>query len=133
MSKLRLRRLARQPWGMWEVRTLPRSGPGYGENWADDAFVNNRYSVQVSRLYLDGIGWMDHLWVRRHDGRMTNSWADLQLIKDQLCGAERVAVQVYPAHSELVDEANMAHLWVYPQGYRLPFRLHPSQEEPQDG
>jgi hypothetical protein len=72
---------------------------------------------------------MDHLWIRRHDGKMTNSWSELQRIKNELTHSERTAVQVYPKESQLVDEANMAHLWVYPENYNLPFRLLGSQIE----
>lgn len=84
--------------------------------------MNNRYSVQFSEIATD-IGLIVHLWIRRHDGDIARSWADLQQIKNELVGAERLAVEVFPPTKELVDQANMAHLWVYPVGYRLPFGL----------
>lgn len=86
------------------------------------AAINNRYSVQVSVVETE-LGAITHLWIRAHDGTMPRSWRDLQRIKDDLVGAERVAVEVFPPTSELVDSANMAHLWVYPPGHVLPFGL----------
>lgn len=124
MSRMAMRRLARQPWGRWGRRVFRRlTRSGDGGRWLDGCYLNNRYSVQISALVAGGQEML-HLRVRRHDGAMPRSWADLQRIKDELVGAERVAVQVFPAASELVDEANLAHLWVFPEGYRLPFGLH---------
>jgi hypothetical protein len=54
---------------------------------------------------------------------MVRSWADMQRIKNELVGPERVAVEVFPPVSELVDQANIAHLWVLPEGFALPFSL----------
>lgn len=129
MNKMALRRLARQPWSKWELRRFPRGLPPSlarpwldpPESWLEDSYLNNRYSVQFSRI--GGELEMLHLWIRRHDGEMPRSWADLQRIKDELVAVDRVAVQVFPAQEDLVDEADMAHLWVFPAGFRLPFGL----------
>jgi hypothetical protein len=48
----------------------------------------------------------------------------MQRIKDTLAGPDRAAVEVYPPASEVVDQANMYHLWVLPPGARLCFGLH---------
>jgi hypothetical protein len=122
-----LRKLAAAPMTAWEYRDAskvqaPRGELRDGERWLASCFVNNRYSVQVSEVATEG-GVIVHLWIRRHDGDMARSWADLQRIKDELVGADRVAVEVFPPRDEIVDQANMAHLWVYPDGCRLPFGL----------
>jgi len=96
-----------------------------GEPYAgmeDFAYRNAHVSVQFS---TEPSAWGDitHLWIRRHDGAMTRSWASLQRIKDELVGEERVAVEVFPARSQLVDAAPMHHLWVLPIGMVLPFSL----------
>ena len=114
--------------GAWEKRLISTMHPlrprlARNERWLVDCWVNNRYSVQLSSYDGDDGVAMLHLWIRRHDGAMTNSWADLQRIKNEVVGRDRVAVQVHPPDDELVDSANMAHLWVYPAGHSLPFTL----------
>lgn len=124
-AKLAMRRLARQPFGPWEMRVPPQGSrvpmPNV-ERWRPECFLNNRYSVQISDIATDW-GLVAHLWIRRHDGDMARSWADLQRIKNELVGPDRVAVEVFPAETDLVDQANMAHLWCLPAGMSLPFRL----------
>jgi len=45
----------------------------------------------------------------------------MQRIKDELAGHDRTGVEVYPPHDEIVDQADMYHLWVLPEP--LPFTL----------
>ena len=61
-----------------------------------------------------------YLSIRRNDREPCDSWRDFQEIKNQLCGPEREAVQVYPAESRLMDTANQYHLWVMPEGEIFP-------------
>lgn len=124
-----LRKMGAKPMTEWEYRDAaevpnPRCRLHANERWLRDYFVNNRYSVQLSVVTCE-IGEVLHLWIRAHDGSMPRSWSDLQRIKNELSGPDRVAVEVFPAVEELVDSANMAHLWVLPLGHSLPFRLHP--------
>lgn len=81
---------------------------------------NNVYVVQAF-LKPEGITL---LMVRRNDAEPIRSWSDMQRIKNELMGIDRVAVEVYPRERDVVDEAHMYHLWVYPEGYILPFGLH---------
>ena len=121
-----LRRMAKKPMTPFErqdVSRIPGRGPlRPNERWLDFVYINNRYSVQWSVVTTE-IGEIVHLWVRRHDKEMPQSWGDLQRIKNKLVGAERIGVQVFPAQSELVDCANMAHLWIYPEDWVMPFSL----------
>lgn len=55
-------------------------------------------------------------------------WDDLQQIKDRLGYHGRDAVEVYPAEDDLVDVANMRHLWILP--YRLPFAWRREGQHP---
>lgn len=68
----------------------------------------------------DWAGQCAYISVRRNDREPVDSWRDLQEIKNQLCGPEREAVQLYPAESRLVDCANQYHLWVLPEGVHFP-------------
>lgn len=51
-------------------------------------------------------------------------WAEKQWLKDSLFGENRVAVEVFPAKDRLVDQANMYHIWVFEEGFELPFGIH---------
>ncbi len=112
-------------WGDWERRTF---APDQVRNTVMArmlcAYVNRVYSVQVYECEVEELGIVTHLALRRHDTLMPRAWSDLQRIKDELVGPERVAVEVFPKRTQLVDVANMAHLWVFPEGYELPFGLH---------
>lgn len=122
-------------WGPWEwrnhltntraseYRTAPLAADYPTRMQLKRACLNNVYSVQF--FERDSIwGLIDHLLLRRHDEGLAFPWADLQRIKDELCGPERVAVEVFPPQAQLVDDANCRHLWVLPIGFVLPFGLH---------
>jgi hypothetical protein len=125
-----LRRVMRAPFGPWERREITPGmyrealgvDPGPDTSAITHAFVNNLYSVQVSELLTEA-GSVVHLWIRRHDESTTRSWSELQRIKDELVGRDRTAVEVFPPADEVVDQANMFHLWVLPAHLRLPFSL----------
>lgn len=51
-------------------------------------------------------------------------WAEKQRIKNELFGVERIAIEVFPKESQLIDEAPMYHLWVLPEKMELPFGIH---------
>lgn len=50
------------------------------------------------------------------------NWAEKQQIKNDLFGDEGLAVEVFPKESELVDLADMYHLWVL-HDTELPFGI----------
>ena len=79
---------------------------------------NNVFAVQA--FARDGA---THLAIRRHDGAEIGGWSDLQRIKNELAGPDRVAVEIYPRESELEDAANMRHLFVLPEGAEAPFTI----------
>lgn len=117
------RRAARHgAWGEWEAIDVERVKHSYGLAGMSNAWRNAVYSVQC---YPKASEWGEllNLMVRRHDDQPIRSWRDMQRIKSELMGAERVAIEVYPAESALVDDANMYHLWVLPEGMVLPFGL----------
>lgn len=129
VSPALLRRLAALPMAPWEVQdarmvAMKRCQLSPIERWDPRCYLNNRYVVQVSYATTT-IGEVTHLWIRTLVGDMPRSWRDLQTIKEQIVGPHRVAVEVFPAIGELVDQADMAHLWVYPEDTVLPFGLRP--------
>jgi hypothetical protein len=80
-------------------------------------YINDRYQVIVR---ADQEGW-EWLSIKRKDRQVIHDWRELQEIKNQICGAEREALELYPAESRLVDSSNQFHLWVMPKGEMFPF------------
>lgn len=50
------------------------------------------------------------------------NWSEKQRIKNDLFGEESLAIEVFPKESELVDEADMYHLWIL-HDKQLPFGI----------
>ncbi len=56
-----------------------------------------------------------HVRIQRRDGKKFQlDWHALQRIKDDTMGTDATAVEYFPARTELVDEANIRHLWEVP-------------------
>jgi hypothetical protein len=120
---VRIRRI-REAWGIWEKRNevliyhpINQRNPGT----IHDAYVNLVLSVQISTHSTEW-GPVTHLWVKRHDEQPL-IWRDMQRVKNELVGAGRVGIEVFPAQADVVDAANMFHIWVLPEGFQLPFSL----------
>lgn len=110
-------------WGLWERTALPRGIPG-GSGWCAavrEAAKNDLYVVLIRPVHCDW-GLVHHLAIRTASS-LEPPWRDMQRIKNELFGSERVAIEVAPPQSELVDAADMYHLWVLPDDMRLPFTL----------
>ncbi len=60
-----------------------------------------------------------HLAVGSLSGRRP-TFHEMQRIKNEIVGVEATAIEVYPPQSELVDEADMFHLWTVDP---LPFSI----------
>jgi hypothetical protein len=53
-----------------------------------------------------------HLKINRSDDAPCRDWRTFQAIKDKLVGPEYEAIELYPAHSRLMDVGNTYHLWI---------------------
>lgn len=85
-----------------------------GTHW-----VNDLYYVRMIEM-----GPFTVLTIKPHrDGppEALHDWRNFQRMKNQLCGPESEAIELYPAESRLVDTANQFYLVVLPEGIRLPF------------
>lgn len=111
------RREAIEGWGPWERR---RAEMVNAPSFVTEAYTNNVYSVQFAPQ-MTPLGPMLCLMIQRHDQKLIRAWSDLQRIKNELVGPDRWAAELYPPASNLVDVANMYHLWVFPSGYSPPF------------
>lgn len=84
---------------------------------------NNLYIVQRWAAVDTWMGPLEKLGCRRNDGSVVRAWADLQRIKTELLGPERVAMEFFPAESKLTDVANMYWLWALPADIFSPVSL----------
>lgn len=98
-------------WGNWETVEFPRGSAG--RSWAADfttAHKNRVFSV-LDRTLPNGVR---HFAVASLSG-IRPSWREMQRIKDDLAGQDATAVEVYPPRNQIVDEADMFHIWILPQ------------------
>lgn len=94
-----------------------------------------------SRLIRTSWGKVEHVTITRRDPKLpanivTNNgtgeltWAEKQQIKDELFGADRVAIEVFPAEDRMVNTADVYHLWVFDKHFKIPFGIHPKEYIP---
>lgn len=112
----RLRRLG--DWGPWERLENPhRFKPG----WLGE--VGHVRKNRVFSVLIRDLGTTVHLAVSSLSGDRP-TWHEMQRIKNELAGPDATGVEVYPPQNEVVDDAEMFHLWLVG---RLTFSLHPSR------
>lgn len=111
-------------WGEWETIHLAPGQAGTG--WAGQCHQvrRNRAFAVLVRLDVTGIV---HLAVSSLSG-VRPTWPEMQRIKDEIAGPDATAIEVYPPKADVVDEADMFHLWVL-RG-KLPFGLHIAHSPP---
>jgi len=119
--KTRQRKYARQHtiqtmWTPLEPAVLPPEAPQHSDPNFVGVYLNSIYQVTMSVS-----GEWTWLAIVRRDRSPCKNWRHFQLIKNQLCGDEREAVELYPAESRLVDASNQYHLHVAPPGCCFPF------------
>jgi hypothetical protein len=64
--------------------------------------------------------------------RQDITWEELQDLKKQAGYGERCAVEVYPNDSDVVNVANLRHLFVLPKGTHLGWRPSLAKKETHD-
>jgi len=122
-ERLRLLALERKfrasgEWGEW--KTIPLEPGQGGDGWAGQCHQARRNRVFAVLVRLDATGIV-HLAVSSLSG-VRPTWPEMQRIKDDIAGPDATAIEVYPPKAEVVDEADMFHIWVL-RG-KLPFGLH---------
>lgn len=97
----------------------------YGQEPPDEVWGSDLFTcvVRYTRVNGEVLGRDELLWlsIHRRDRKPIRDWRHMQAIKNEVAGPERIAVEVYPAESNLVDTSNEYHLWVLPVGTELPF------------
>lgn len=71
-------------------------------------WCNDQYEV-IAHEYLPG---QVHLSIKRYDRKPTRNWRHMQQMKNEICGSESEGIELFPAESRLIDEANQFHLYV---------------------
>ena len=79
------------------------------------------YSVMIRSIETEW-GIVEHASIR-NAASTDICWSEKQRIKNEIFGHEAVAIEIFPKMSELVDSANMYHLWVMPDGFVIPFSI----------
>lgn len=89
-----------------------------GQPWPE-VWLSRRYQVAV--CVTDGPTPGHWLWlsIKRHS-KEPMGWRELQIVKNAIAGPEREAIELFPAESRLVDTSNQYHLFVLPEGMRMP-------------
>ena len=103
-----------------ELEKVPRSEWGFNaphillEVWRSKKYLVQIFEVgSVIRLTINRTS--------RHKGNWSDklTWDELQEIKDKVGYGDRFAVEIYSKNKDVVNVANMRHLWV--MQYELPF------------
>ena len=81
---------------------------------------NSRYVVVMRDVGGGGEGKLIWLSIKNADNSARHDWREFMRIKNDLVGTDVEAVELYPAESRLVDNANQFHLWAV-VGFRFPF------------
>ncbi|MDD3149921.1 MAG: hypothetical protein PHV68_03725 [Candidatus Gastranaerophilales bacterium] len=107
----------------WKEKFSPKQ-LGKGSGWVKElnkAYTDGKFAV-MSRPVQTEWGEVIHVCIRNADNTDI-AWADKQRIKNELFGTFKTAIEVFPSEFNLVDEANMYHLWILPENFKLPFSL----------
>jgi len=103
----------REKWQPLEkgVSTIPDelTMDGPAETW-----INDIYTVLVRRYmscpFKSPLTWLS---IKRNDKEPCRDWRHFQYIKNQLCGPECEGIELFPKESNLCDQSNQYHLWVF--------------------
>lgn len=116
----------------WTEKPSPKDLK-YGSGWLRElnrVYVANDQSYCVMTRDIDTpIGKVTHACIRNQGSKETNwngtdiTWSEKQRIKNEIFGEDSVAIEVFPKESELVDCANMYHLWIL-HDFEIPFGLN---------
>lgn len=63
-----------------------------------------RLSICRAALSNEGNRWRDNI-----------SWDEIQELKKQCGFSDKAAVEIYPSDKDIINVANMRHIWVMPQ------------------
>ena len=106
-----------EPWTPFEIATPDPKCPPWAKSNA--VFVNSIYQVSVWYQDHPTFGLVAHLSFKTHDRQPRHDWREMQRIKNELCGEECEAIEIYPSEARLVDTSNQYHLYVF-KDFKIP-------------
>jgi hypothetical protein len=111
-------RLRQVPRADWPQSVVPPSRQPT-EVWRSRDFL-----VQVFAETAEGIERLSILRTQHDGSRFIDGigWDDLQRLKNQCGRGDRDAVEIYPADRDVVNVANMRHLFVFVTPFPLAWR-----------
>ena len=80
--------------------------------------INHEFDEYCVRETLLKDGWV-WLSIKYFKKEVNPSWRELQDIKNNICGEDREALEVYPPEEHIIDTLNHFHLWVMPKGRKF--------------
>lgn len=93
----------------------------------NEAYINKQFVVMVFNRVIEYMNWkgeVRHLAIKPIDSKpIRNHWSTIQIIKNLVCGENCNAIEIYPKQQNLVDEANLYHIWVFPESVEFKFGL----------
>lgn len=111
----------------WINHPSPKGLQKFGTGWFAemDRVYRSQDNQYVAMIRTTKTEWGEVEHAAMRNLRSTDiSWAEKQRIKNELFGVERIAIEVFPKESELVDAANLYHIWVLPNEFKIPFGIH---------
>jgi len=139
---LRKKRMSRrwQPFVERPVDSLSHNTPGKPtqQGYANAAFLNNKFSegnnlsVWENNRYLvhrENVPEANHDFTNTHivwlsikaiDDSARHDWREFQWIKNELCGDDWEAIEVYPSEKRMVDSCNQFHMWCFEPPFVVP-------------
>ena len=92
---------------------------------SQEQWRNDLYNVAVNREMNDQFGAViTELAITRHDKAPAHDWRHFQYIKNDVCGENVEAMEIYPNENRLMDTANTYWLYAFPADYVMPFGFH---------
>jgi hypothetical protein len=86
-------------------------------DWLTRAFSNNQYKIMINDHCPTTHGEAIRVFVQKLDDTpIRNHWSEMMRIKNELFGRETVAIEYYPAQSELVNVHNIYWMFIFPDG-----------------
>lgn len=123
-------KMLHEQFGLYQGQWMPEMD----RCWMD---YERGYSVSSRMIYTKQWGNVEHVTISRvhkdgepiasTDGANAIGWSEKQMIKNELFGEDRFAIEVYPKQDRLVDVADVYHLWVFGKKYDMPFGIHPKE------